>query len=120
MKTNLVAYGFSSLLGTTIFAQAIDPASVTSYKDLTVTGLLLVAVVYLYRELRADRKETKEFITTQTAVMTDASKAQVVASGKVAEALTKLTTASEQQVEIYRAHINDLVNQAKKGGHKRG
>lgn len=92
-----------------------------AFKDLTVSGLLLAGVIYLYRELARERKQREErdaardmqlqsFVAAQTKAMTEAAEGQSAALGEVAAALGQLQEASRQQVTIYREHINKLVD----------
>lgn len=87
-------------------------------KDLTVSGLLLGAVVFLYRELTREREktasiqvETKAFVVAQTEAIQRATDAQRVALEHVVTALASLTNAASEQSETYRRHI-DLVVRA--------
>lgn len=87
-------------------------------KDLTVSGLLLGAVIFLYRELTSERRrtaaiqvETKAFVVAQTESIQRATDAQRVALEHVATALASLTIAASEQSETYKRHI-DLVVRA--------
>lgn len=84
-------------------------------KDLTVSGLLLAAVLFLYRELTREREktasiqiETKAFVVAQSESIQRATDAQRVALEHVGTTLAALTTAASEQTETYRRHI-DLV-----------
>jgi hypothetical protein len=90
-----------------------------AFKDLTVSGLLLAAVVYLYRELGRERKKTEElagsaktFIEEQTVLMQSAAKEQSAALGQVAAALESLESSSREQIEIHRTHVKAIIESA--------
>lgn len=90
-------------------------------KDITVAGLLLAAVGFLYRELSRERRKSEQaaaslqsFIVEQSERMREASEAQSEALDRVARAMNDLQNASVQQVAIYREHINALVAAATK------
>jgi hypothetical protein len=92
---------------------------------LTISGLLGVAVVVLYGEVKRERKKreeneeaNKKFIAEQTKIMTDAAEANRVALGGVADTLISLRRASEEQTEIYKRHIEKLVESATKNGRR--
>lgn len=91
-------------------------------KDLTVSGVLLAAVVFLYRELdrlrKADaeaRVEQQKFVVAQTESIQRATDAQRVALEHVGTALASLTIAAGEQSETYKRHIDALVKTASKG-----
>lgn len=91
-------------------------------KDITVSGLLLLAVIFLYRELDRVRKaeaqaqiDQRAFVTAQTESIQRATDAQRVALEHVTVALGSLTIAAGEQTETYRRHIDALVKTAAKG-----
>jgi hypothetical protein len=90
-----------------------------AFKDLTVSGLLLAAVVFLYRELGRERKKTEEvagsaktFIEEQTVLMQAAAKEQSAALGQVASALESLEASSREQIDIHRTHVKAIIESA--------
>lgn len=121
LTTGVSAIVSLMLSKTGLLAQAeIMPQNV---KDITVAGLLLIAVIYLYRELKAERtknaefyaaqnQQTTAFVAEQTRVIKQAAESQSAALGKVAQALSTLEDASRQQVTIYREHINTILERA--------
>jgi hypothetical protein len=97
-----------------IFAAQVEPqiSAAYAFKDLTVSGLLLAAVVYLYRELGRERKareesatDTKAFVEKQTAIQSEVF-------DKVASALGSLEASQREQIEIHRTHIKAIVDAA--------
>lgn len=120
---------FASSIATLMLAQATDavPAinAAYAYKDLTLAGVLLVAVGYLYRELGRERKtsgerhaardsEVKAFISTQAELMKSASDSQSEALGQVANALGRQQAALDTLCTIQREHINRILDAATK------
>ncbi len=88
-------------------------------KDITVSGLLLGAVIFLYRELDRVRKaealaqtEQRAFVVAQTESIQRATDAQRVALEHVGVALASLTIAAGEQTETYKRHIDALVKTA--------
>jgi hypothetical protein len=88
-------------------------------KDITISGLLLAAVIFLYRELGRERKKaeelagaTKSFIHEQTSLMQAAAKEQSGALAKVGDALDALKSSSDAQIEIHRTHVKAIVESA--------
>ncbi len=103
------------------FAQTEAPqiGAAYAFKDLTVSGLLLAAVVYLYRELGRERRKTEDlagstkvFITEQTVLMQAAAREQSGALGKVGDALESLKQSSDAQIEIHRTHVKAIIDNA--------
>ncbi len=91
-------------------------------KDITVSGLLLGAVIFLYRELDRVRKaeaqaqlEQRSFVVAQTESIQRATDAQRVALEHVVTALGALTIAAGDQTETYRRHIDAIVNKSLQG-----
>ena len=122
---------FACCVATVMFAQATDAAlpppinSAYAYKDLTVAGVLLVAVIYLYRELLRERKNgeardeardeaLKVFVATQSAAFKEATDSQSTALGEVAQALGKQQASLEEFITIQRVHINRILDAATK------
>ena len=117
---------FASSAATLMLAQVAEAASPVinsayALKDLTLSGVLLVAVVYLYRELGRERKKTediatesKAFIVTQSEAVRQAADAQGAALGEVAQALTKQQAALDTFIAIQRDHINRILDHVTK------
>jgi hypothetical protein len=108
---------------TLIFAQqaAAETPLTGAYavKDITISGLLLAAVIFLYRELGRERKKseevtgaTKVFIHEQTVLMQAAAKEQSGALSKVGDALDALKASSDAQIEIHRTHVKAIIDSA--------
>ncbi len=122
MKLNLAAYAFASATTSLMFATATDIPVLNetgSVERLTLQGVLVVAVIYLYRELRAERTkgeqltaEAREFIVEQSKLMRSAAESQGEALGQVAQVLGKLEATTREQVDTYRQHIDALVTAA--------
>lgn len=119
----LKALFFSSL--TVMFAQQAtaeiaQPLNAAyAFKDITISGLLLAAVVFLYRELGRERKKseevtgaTKVFIHEQTSLMQAAAREQSSALSKVGDALDALKASSDAQIEIHRTHVKAIIDSA--------
>lgn len=112
-----VASGGSLLVGQT---DGVSEAYLHA-KDLTVSGVLLGAVIFLYRELDRLRKADAEarvaqqaFVVAQTESIQRATDAQRVALEHVGTALASLTIAAGEQSETYKRHIDALVKTASK------
>lgn len=121
MKLHLAGGAFVSSiatlsLGNTAAAeQMIDQAY--AYKDLTVSGLLMIAVIVLYRELRAEQKERKtiveenrRFMELQSAAMKQAADSQGEALGEVVTVLQQLQDVTSRQVQLYDEVVGKLVD----------
>lgn len=119
----LIKFSFVSCIAIIAATQAADVMpqinAAYAFKDLTVSGLLLAAVVYLYRELGRERKKSEEltlaakaFIETQTTLMQTAAKDQSTALGQVASALESLESSSREQIEIHRTHVKAIIDSA--------
>jgi hypothetical protein len=135
----LMASAFTADLFASVAATDTLPSLSTAYalKDLTVSGLLLVGIVVLYRELGRERKtneETRlnerrhadeaksalrEFIKTQSEIMLASATKQVEASAKQVSALEEvvstlghLQAVSAQQIKTYDQHIELIVKAA--------
>jgi hypothetical protein len=101
-------------------AEVLPPLNAAyAFKDLTISGLLLAAVIFLYRELGRERKKsedvagaTKAFIHEQTTLMQAAAKEQSAALSQVGDALQALKTSSDAQIEIHRTHVKAIVESA--------
>lgn len=92
---------------------------------LTISGLLLVAVVALYRELKNERKkneeqiaELKNFTAAQTMATQQATTVHAEALGKMTGALKDQQRTLAAQVETYNKHIERIVDAAT--AHRRG
>jgi CRISPR/Cas system CSM-associated protein Csm2 small subunit len=104
-----------------ISADVLQPQINTAYafKDLTVSGLLLAAVVFLYRELARERKKTelkqeefRVFIAEQVKTNKDTAESQSAVLSDLVSAMNQLTEASRNQVNLYNKHIEALVASA--------
>ncbi len=127
MNVHLSGFLFAAAFVTEMFASNVPATAETSIvgaafvKDYTPQGLLLAAVIFLYRELERQRKRGDEasvaqqlFIAQQTEVVRKAAEVQSATSDRVVDALTALQETSQQQVTTYREHINTLVASALK------
>ncbi len=126
MNLHFSGFLFAAAFVTEMFANSVPatPDSVVGaafVKDYTPQGLLLAAVIFLYRELERQRKRGDEaavaqqvFIAQQTEVVRKAAEVQSATSDRVVDALTALQETSQQQVTTYREHINTLVASALK------
>lgn len=88
---------------------------------LTISGLLGIAVVVLYREIRMERaknetreEELKRFVVDQTKAMTAAAQAQGSALEEMTTVLQGQQEAMREQVETYNKHIERIVEAATK------
>ncbi len=122
MRIKFAVFLFSSTIS--LLAATNEPTlftEVNSIERLTISGLLLVAVVFLYRELAAERKKSemreeamKAFIATQTDLLRQTTESQSRALGEVTEALGTQQSALEAQITVYREHINSILKAATK------
>jgi hypothetical protein len=126
MNLKIAAYLFASSIATLLFGQVADgPTSALTpayaMKDLTVAGLLLIAVVFLYYENQRLRKrddtreeELKRFVGEQSLAVKASADSQGAALGEVAQALTKQQASLEAVIAIQRDHINRILDHATK------
>lgn len=108
-----------------LLAQIEIPSQLSSgsIKDLTVSGLLICAVVFLYRELGRERKKSEEvagstraFIQEQTLLMQGRSERTVAALDGVTQSLTALQASTAEQIDLHRTHIQTILDRALKDG----
>ena len=98
----------------------------TYVKDLTVTGLLIFAVMFLYRELRNERiarqtvsEQTRVFVEKQSEVMIstaqrhdESARSQVKALEGVNHNLQQLTAATHELVQENKDSVRKIVDVA--------
>lgn len=110
----------ATALSTKVLGTVVDATPMVDVvKDATVSGLLALAVVVLYRELARERKQNdeaklilREFIKSQSGLMLDSAKKQVEALEEVVRTLGHLQDVSAQQIKTYDKHIDALVTAA--------
>jgi hypothetical protein len=121
MKINFALGMFMSGLGTIVLGNTATPDQIVgqayAYKDLTVSGLLMIAVIVLYRELRAAQKQqtdlvqqNQRFMETQSAAIKKAADDQGAALGEVVSVLQQVQEATARQVQLYDETISKLVD----------
>lgn len=106
-------------VGLSIAATSGVLSDANAVERLTVSALLAVAVIVLYRELAEARKnaaemalDNKNFIAAQTLATQQASQMHAEALGKLANALNDQQRALALQVQTYEKYIQSVVEKA--------